>query len=348
MVSGTMCRGFESLQMRFCYISIRETIGRAHLKEVNAMDDFREWLSDNLRYILLGLAIIVTLVLLFFGIRFLTSVFGDKKTDENQVVQQQEDAAEEKNDKETEKSEGAKEEEQAPQSTEEAKGENILEKNAYPTVNALMQKYYTALENRDIQGLKQLVDQLDPSDESAISNSKYIEGYSNIEVYTKQGISDNSYVVFACYGHKYVGYDTVLPGVSCLYVDTKEDGSLYIVAEPSQEQQDYITEVMNDQDCQELLESKQKEYDDTLAGNQELTAYLSELGVEGSAAMEAEVGAMITVKSNCNVRKEASTDSDKLGELVGGQEVKKTGQEGNWIQIEFNGQTGYVRGDLFL
>ena len=311
------------------------------------MDDCREWLSDNLRYILLGLSIIAVLLLLFFGIRFLSSVFGDKKTDDNAVVQQQEDS-EEENDKKADTSEDANKEEQTPEVTEEVKAANNLEKSAYPTVNALIQKYYTALGNRDIQGLKSLVDQLDPSDESAISNSKYIEGYSNIEAYTKQGLTDKSYVVFACYGHKYVGYDTVLPGVSCLYVDTKEDGSLYIVAEPTQEQQDYISEVMKDQDCQELLESKQKEYSDTLAQDAELSAYLSELGVEGSAAMEAEVGSIITVKSNCNVREKASADSDKLGELVGGQEVKKTGQEGDWIQIEFNGQTGYVRGDLFL
>ncbi len=33
------------------------------------LDNFREWLSDNLRYILLGLAILVVLVVLFFGIR---------------------------------------------------------------------------------------------------------------------------------------------------------------------------------------------------------------------------------------------------------------------------------------
>ena len=30
------------------------------------LDNFREWLSDNLRYILLGLAILAVLLLLFF------------------------------------------------------------------------------------------------------------------------------------------------------------------------------------------------------------------------------------------------------------------------------------------
>ena len=44
------------------------------------LDDFREWLSDNLRYILLGLAILVVLVILFFGARALMGgqAAGDK------------------------------------------------------------------------------------------------------------------------------------------------------------------------------------------------------------------------------------------------------------------------------
>lgn len=309
------------------------------------MDEFREWLSDNLRYFMLGFFIIIVLVVLFFGLRFLSSRFGDTKDNDKEVTQQKDDPVEVHNeDKEDEQEE---ETEPTPEPTE-VPQEDPLEKNAYPAVTALMQNYYTALGNRDIQGLKELVDQLDPSDESAISNSRYIAGYSGIEAYTKKGLTDTSYVVFACYGHKYVGYDTVLPGVSCLYVDVKEDGKLYIVAEPSQEQQDRINEVMDDEDSLKFLEDKQTEYEEAIASDAKLSAFLSELGVEASAAMEAEVGTMITARSNCNVREQAAADSTKLGELTSGQEVKKTGAEGEWIQIEFEGQTGYVRGDLFL
>lgn len=307
------------------------------------MDNFREWLSDNLRYILLGVVIILVLLLLFFGVRFLSAKFGDVKPEENQNTEQQADQNKEQGE-DVNQAEPAPTEEATP--TKEAE-EDPLEKNVYPNVNALMQKYYTALGSRDVQTLKTLMDQLDPAEESAIVNSRYIEGYSSVEVYTKKGLTDSSYVVFACYGHKYQNYDTVLPGVSCLYVDSKEDGSLYIVSEPTEEQENRMTEATSAEDAQELLAAKGKEYDDTLASDEALGTYLSELGLEGSAAMEAETGTTITVKSNCNVREAASADSDKVGELVSGQEVKKTGQEGDWIQIEFNGQSGYVRGDLF-
>ena len=191
------------------------------------------------------------------------------------------------------------------------------------------------------------MDELDPSDESAITNSQYIEGYSNVQVYTKKGMTDTSYVVFAAYDHKYVGYDTLLPGISYLYVDTKEDGSLYIVADPNEEQLAYISEQLEDAQIQELLNSTQASYDEKLASDEALSKYLSELGVEGSAAMEAAEGAQITVKSNCNIRKEPSQDAESIGKLVGGQTVTKTGEDGDWIKIEFEGQTGYVRGDMF-
>ena len=39
------------------------------------LDNFREWLSDNLRYILLGLAILAVLLILFFGGRALIGIF---------------------------------------------------------------------------------------------------------------------------------------------------------------------------------------------------------------------------------------------------------------------------------
>lgn len=32
------------------------------------MDDFREWLSDNLRYFMLGFGILAVVLILFFGV----------------------------------------------------------------------------------------------------------------------------------------------------------------------------------------------------------------------------------------------------------------------------------------
>lgn len=73
-------------------------------------------------------------------------------------------------------------------------------------------------------------------------------------------------------------------------MDTKEDGSLYIVADPNEEQLAYISEQLEDAQIQELLNSTQASYDEKLASDEALSKYLSELGVEGSAAWKQQKG----------------------------------------------------------
>ena len=146
----------------------------------------------------LGFGILAVVLILFFGVRFISSKFGNQKTTEPKQETQQE----------TETPTPTQEAEETPATTAEpettpAAGE--LELNAYPQVNALIEKYYAALTGKDVQSLKELVDELDPSDESAITNSQYIESYSNVQVYTKKGMTDTSYMyLFAAYDHKYV------------------------------------------------------------------------------------------------------------------------------------------------
>ena len=45
------------------------------------LDDFREWLSDNLRYILLGLAVVLILVIGFCVVRLITGSSGSSPSD---------------------------------------------------------------------------------------------------------------------------------------------------------------------------------------------------------------------------------------------------------------------------
>jgi len=54
-------------------------------------------------------------------------------------------------------------------------------------------------------------------------------------------------------------------------------------------------------------------------------------------------------KQNCNLRKSWSTDSEKVGYLVKGQAVERTGYADNgWSRIIYNGQTVYVASRLLV
>ncbi len=318
------------------------------------MDNFREWLSDNLRYFMLGFGILIVLLVLFFGARFISSLLTSDDAGEEQQVSEQITPTEEPDAEEEEDQQA-----EAPEDNSDA-----LKKDAYPEVNTLIETYYTALGNRDIATLRQVLDQISQEEEDAVAASTYIEGYYDVEVYTGRGTTENSYVVLACYNHKYTSYDTLLPGLSCLYVDTI-DGTLKIVSEPSDEQQSRIDELMETQEVQDLVAAKQQDYDAALAADTGLSAFLASLESQEStetAAVETTPEPTVevtqeptpeptaepvttvtrTIKKDCNVRAKAATSSKKLGEVQAGQSVTQIGEEDGWIMIEFEGQTGYI------
>lgn len=53
-----------------------------------------------------------------------------------------------------------------------------------------------------------------------------------------------------------------------------------------------------------------------------------------------------TIKDSVNVRSGASTDTSSLGKVPKGTKFEKLGEEGDWFQIEYNGQTGFIRSDM--
>lgn len=305
------------------------------------MNDLREWISDNLRYILLGLFIILVLVVILLGVKFLSSGAGDSGIDDT-VTQDTKNDANKQVKEETDIT-------QTPTPTvTKAADTETLKKNADPKVNAIIQSYYTALGGKDIEGIKAVVDTLDAAEEAKIRNDQYLEGYSNIEVYSKKGLEEGSYVVFASYTYKFKDIATSVPGLSQLYVSTKEDDTLYIATqEQDQAVKDYIAKIMEEDDVKKLIQGVQDKYQEAQDSDEKLSQFIASLGEATSNATQAEVGDSLTVKNGCNVRAEASAGSDIIGELESGDTIVKQGSDGDWIEVEYDGETGYVRNDMF-
>lgn len=69
----------------------------------------------------------------------------------------------------------------------------------------------------------------------------------------------------------------------------------------------------------------------------------------GSDTDEPEVeekSGTVTVTEGANVRKGPGTDYDKLGLAYVGTELTVTGKSGDWYEVEFDGQTGYIAASL--
>ena len=102
-------------------------------------------------------------------------------------------------------------------------------------------------------------------------NQKFVEGYRNIDVYTKLAEEEDAYIVFVYYEMKIRDIDTPVPGLGNLYVTRNPEGR-YIVANGiyDSKAQEYVQQVASDEDVQALVSDVQKKYrevkesDDTL------------------------------------------------------------------------------------
>ena len=320
------------------------------------MDNFREWLSDNLRYFMLGGAILLIVVVLFFGIRaFMGSGKGDssKDTADEQVTAD--------NDQGNVPSSPANDGE-----TDGKKDANPMEK-ANEEITSLIKSYYTALGDKDITKLRTLVDNLAPADESKITNAKYIEGYEAGDIYTKKGLDDDSYVVYSCFYYICQGIDTKVPALAEFYVVKDTDGNWKIdgaAHDDSDEITKYEVSLRQDDDVKELktkvADAKDnlailafgacyfhdQQYEDAQTADPALAAFLDGLGEDVTGSAETADGTTLVVTEDCNVRAAASSDAEVIGGLSAGTEVVKKGESGDWIQIDYEGSEAYVHSSL--
>ena len=213
-----------------------------------------------------------------------------------------------------------------------------------------MNSYYKALGDKDITALRTVVNNLTPSDESKITNAKdYIEGYQVSNVYTKKGLDDNSFVVYTRGSFVCKGIDTPAPSLWSSYVVKDSDNNYKILGDLEQNTQvsEYMDSLKSDEDVQKLTAEVQAAYEQAQKDDSALAQFLNGLGeeVDTSSGTSAD-GTTLTVTEGCNVRAEASSDSDIIGGLDAGDQVVKVAQEGDWIQIDYDGETGYVYSGL--
>lgn len=149
---------------------------------------------------------------------------------------------------------------------------NVLEKDAYADVNTIVQQYYDYLSVGDMEGLATVVDEISDEEKSRILGSQnLVEGYQNISCYTKNGMEENTYVVFVYYELKFKQIATPAPGLSPLYVYTNEEGNLCIMnGEASDELAAYVRLMADGDDVRTLREEVKEKYEAAKAADADL------------------------------------------------------------------------------
>lgn len=310
--------------------------------------------------------VLPVILIICVGLTIVIAINANKRK-----VEQEEMAVSQENDEETD---GAPEE--IPQVP--------LEKDAVPGINELFETYYKAVVDGDTDTMGKLVYYLDATEKlRAAETSKYTESAS-IEVYTKAGPTEGTYIALVYADLKFYDYDKPIPGMRSYYVCTNEDGSLYINEdyELSESERRYMREVQLQDDVIDLNNKATAAYNDMVVEDSTLADFLVELTeeieknvgetlarAEGTEQAQSEEGnaeeaaegvtapddenaapeAVVTeVKTTdvVNIRTSDSETADKLGKAAIGDTFKLLEERGNgWSKVEYNGEEAFIKSD---
>ena len=257
--------------------------------------------------------------------------------------------------------------------------EVALQENTIPEITELIDNYYTAQAEGDVDTIRSLVSDIEESEVLRIvETSKYVENYPSLEIYTKAGPVDNTYIVYVCYELKFTDYDDLFPGMKVFYVCVDENGQYYIneSEEGSDNELTYIREVTLQDDVVDLNNKVAAAYNDMVAENPELAQFILDLndeikknvggalaqeedendseeaGGENEAAENTETGPEVVVTKVratdvVNIRSSDSETADRLGKAAIGDEFKLIEKIGNgWSKIEYEGAEAYIKSEF--
>lgn len=224
------------------------------------LDDIKDWISDHAKIVM---PLILVVCVLF---TVLIAVNANKKA-----------AAEE----EAQMAESTEVADTMAASAEDAEAvpELPLEENAYPAVNELMSSYYAALAEGNLDTVSSINAFVDDTEKIRIQEmSKYIDSYPQLDVYTKAGPVEDSYLVYVYSKVKFTEYDEMVPGMQAFYVCTDENGNCYInEGEDNSVVTNYIRDISLQDDVVDLNNKVAVEYNELLESDEELNAFLVDL-----------------------------------------------------------------------
>lgn len=284
-------------------------------KPMTTKDKIREWISDNLRYMLLIGAILLIVAAVLLIVHLVspkndgkssggtvtssstgnnvpdkkTQVKADSKADSEDSTGISSDVSDSANASSTDTA-SAPDAEAEPTSAPEAADDTNNTENTdntavsfaadnVPEVSTVLEQYYTALGARDINGLFAVTDNLTAEEQAQIEAESDVESYGDVKAYTISGPSDGTYIAFVSSRCKYLGINQTLPMLSEYYLYTTENGILKIMDDTDSDAA--VTEAMKaaleKEEVKNLIEQVQNDYQNALDADASLRAYVESI-----------------------------------------------------------------------
>lgn len=273
------------------------------------LDDIKDWISDHAKIVM---PLILVVCVLF---TVLIAVNANKKA-----------AAEE----EAQMAESTEVADTMAASAEDAETvpELPLEENAYPAVNELMSSYYAALAEGNLDTVSSINAFVDDTEKIRIQEmSKYIDSYPQLDVYTKAGPVEDSYLVYVYSKVKFTEYDEMVPGMQAFYVCTDENGNCYInEGEDNSVVTNYIRDISLQDDVVDLNNKVAVEYNELLESDEELNAFLVDLAQRIDVSV-GEALAKAEAAQTENETEAADAENSETAEAAADAETEQAAEE---------------------
>jgi len=141
--------------------------------------------------------------------------------------------------------------------------ENPLLKDDSLEIRELMERFYQAKFNCEVETLHQLVGPFDSYSEESLYEERYgkkedglleLESYQVEACYSKKGLTDETYFVWALVNMKYKNADTPAPALFRMYVCKNENGYYIYNDTLSEEVKEYRDEISSKEDVLNLID----------------------------------------------------------------------------------------------
>lgn len=250
----------------------------------------------------------------------------------------------------------------------------LLEENAYPEVNELIMKYYKAMEEKNPDALSEI---MNPVNENALlyfnEMSKQIQACPSVNIYTKPGPREDSFLAYVRVDVQIMGYEETVPGLNTFFICKNDAGNYYINGEDEidKEEADYIKAVNFQEDVKDLNNKINVEFNQLLAEkseaaeafkkiNENITKGMQESLLakqEEQAPQEAEqesgetaqpemVATEVKATTVVNKRGSDSEKADKLGKAQVGDTFKVLEQRPNgWTKLTDGTEEFFIKSE---
>ena len=199
--------------------------------------------------------------------------------------------------------------------------EVMLERSQDAELCSLVYTYFDAFANGNIETIKSISNYVEDTECIWIQElSKYIESYPLVEVYTKQGPVENSYIAYVYYQMTFHGKEAKVPGLKTFYICMNESGAYYLNDGETEESiLEYMKTISLQEDVVELINKSNAEYNELLVNDKNLADYI--------AALESEVQQATGEALAALVAETQPLEDSKTGESEGTGESTQTGNE---------------------